>query len=156
EVLMHLRRPGEAEVGFRQALTLLEQLAWATPAVSALQSDLGAACHDLANVLRDRGEWAEARRLTERAIMHQRAALEGKPRSSTYRHRLSNHYHRLGSLLAWTAEKAPAEKADLLRQAEQAYRQAIAVQELLVIDYPETPADWSRLGAYYHNLATQV
>jgi hypothetical protein len=56
--------------------------------------------HSLAELLRDRGQLAEARALLEEAVGHQRLALKANPRHPDYRKALESHR----SALARTAD----------------------------------------------------
>jgi serine/threonine protein kinase/tetratricopeptide (TPR) repeat protein len=92
------------------------------------RSKAGAYLSDLAILLFERGEAAEARRLLEEAVAHQSKAVKAGPRNVTYRCFLRNHHGNLGKVLAHLGERG---------QAAKAFRQAVALGEGLVKDYPK-------------------
>jgi len=78
-----------------RALEIREDLVQRFPEVPDYQASLGMALHNRAIFLTEPGEFVEARRLFERAIVHQRAALKSNPANPVWRQRLRNHYHGL-------------------------------------------------------------
>jgi serine/threonine protein kinase len=101
----------EAESARRRGLELIRGLAAEFPNVPDYQSSLGAALNNLGLVLRDMGQLTEARSLYERAIIHQKAALNANPRGWQYRGFLRNHYKNLASTLVRLRDHAAAAQA---------------------------------------------
>jgi serine/threonine protein kinase/Tfp pilus assembly protein PilF len=104
-------RAKEAEQAYRQALALWEGLAGAFPAVPDHESNQGGALHNLARLRNDQGDPEGARALAERAIRHQRRALEGDPGHSAYRRLLRDHYRVLAEALTRLGRHAEAARA---------------------------------------------
>jgi serine/threonine protein kinase len=112
-----LQESGEAgqarlEDAFRRCCSVLEELVRDFPEVPEYRSELGGTLNDLGALLRERGELAEARRLLEQAIVHQKAALQSDQRHPTYRQFLVNHYWQLAMALVQSGDhRAAAETA---------------------------------------------
>src|SRR5262249_27011520 len=77
-----------------------------------------------------RGDLAQDRKLLEKAIRHQQAALRARPRHPVYRLYLALQFARLG----WTLVQLhqPAE-------ADEAWQSAAALLEKLAADFPRVP-----------------
>src|SRR5436190_1079648 len=88
---------------------------------------------------------AEARRLLEKAIMHQQAALHIDSKHSEHREFLSNHYELLTTVLESLRESA---------QALEAARQTVIHREKLATDFPQVPRYRFWWAASQYNLAT--
>jgi tetratricopeptide (TPR) repeat protein len=124
-------------------LELLEKLAEGFPTEHDYQNLMGGARHGLAKLSVDQGEWMEARRLLEKAIAHQQAALQTNPKNRQYREFLGNHYDLLTTVLQSLHEFA---------QAEEAGRQTAIEREKLVTDFPQVPKFRFALAASQYNL----
>jgi tetratricopeptide (TPR) repeat protein len=108
---------------YRQALDVLEPVAARSPGRADCQNDLGNTLHKLAQVHVRRGEPAEARRLLDRAIGHQRRAVGALPQQpdltqqrekDAYLQSLLSHYQSLIDVLWSAGQWADAEP--VLRQ----------------------------------------
>ncbi len=143
-VLRDLGRPKEAEQFHRLALQTGEKLCADFPDDAGYQSVTGGRLNNLAMLLLARGERDEARRLLERAITRQKAALASNRRHPTYRQFLRNHY----SVLARTLMSLQDEDG-----AEKAMQEALALQEELAAEYPDIPAYRQNLAESLVNLA---
>jgi tetratricopeptide (TPR) repeat protein/serine/threonine protein kinase len=78
---------------FSEAVVAYEKLAAESPGRPDYPSDLGLALQNLALLAGRRNQPAEGCKLLEKAIIHQRAALEIQPQNAIYRVRLRNHYY---------------------------------------------------------------
>jgi tetratricopeptide (TPR) repeat protein len=121
----------DAHESFRQALALQEKLTAEVPSPQ-YESALGATLKNLAMMLMDRGELAEAERLLRQAIAHQKAALRPFPRHPHYRQLLCSSYGHLARTLLEKGEHAEA---------------ARLAEELVQVS-PGTPADSFNAACY--------
>jgi serine/threonine protein kinase/tetratricopeptide (TPR) repeat protein len=151
ELLTLMDRDAEFEAASWQAISFLEKLVAhdaPTPKDREVRagdlSMLAATLHNLATRHLKRDEKGEARRLLERAIPHQQAALEISPNDPKMLQFLSNHYHMLGELLSRTGQ---AEAAKELR------RKHVGVLEKLVAHRLTDPAFRSGLAAKQNDTA---
>jgi serine/threonine protein kinase/Flp pilus assembly protein TadD len=103
--------PSGAVAVHRKTVALREQEVKKFPTAPVLHSRLGAELHNLAGLLRDENQLAEARQLLERAVGHQRTALEADPQNPTYRRFLRNHYWRLAETLGRLGDHGAAARA---------------------------------------------
>jgi tetratricopeptide (TPR) repeat protein len=101
-------RADESEALHRRALGLREALAAEFPGSAEYRSDCGATLNNLALRLKQRGDLAEARRLLEQAMEHQRAALKINPRRAQTRAFLHNHCTILVDVLCRLGEHGEA------------------------------------------------
>jgi serine/threonine protein kinase/tetratricopeptide (TPR) repeat protein len=90
------RKLPAAEAAFRRAVTRLRELSRESRKVK-YRSALGAALNNLAKMLSERGDPAEARVLLTEAIPHQQAALKARPKDPDVRAFLRNHYMHLAN-----------------------------------------------------------
>jgi tetratricopeptide (TPR) repeat protein len=125
-VLEGLRQGDAAEAACRRALEVLQESTAELRSLPGAQSDLGATLNDLSMLLIRRGKLAEARRLLEQAVTHQRAALRARPRHPTYRLFLRHHYVNLADALQRLGKHA----------------EAAGVAEKLSQVFPEDPVNW--------------
>jgi tetratricopeptide (TPR) repeat protein/serine/threonine protein kinase len=95
---------------YQKAVTAWEQMVAKSPKAPN-HNALGAELNDLALILRDRGQPVEARQLLERAVRHQKAALEITPQDPKYQQHLRNHYWSLAETLVRLKEHGAAAKA---------------------------------------------
>jgi eukaryotic-like serine/threonine-protein kinase len=109
-LLLQGSRLAEAEHSGRRAAKVIEALAADEPNDFEVCRDAGAYVHNLAETLRKRGEFGEARQLYERAIPYQCAALRLKPDDSTARQFLRNHLKDLGEILVELGDHAAAKE----------------------------------------------
>jgi serine/threonine protein kinase len=138
-------QPREASEADEQAVRLLRQLADDFPAVPDYR-------HELAFVLTNQGmlrldvlEQPEAAEATLREALALRTELvRDFPKRFDYRHRLAEVRRLLGSLLCQTGRH---------RDAEDAFRADLKVQEQLVTAYPNVPEYQAVLGCALDNLA---
>jgi tetratricopeptide (TPR) repeat protein len=114
-VLQSLGRWEEAEAQHRKALALREKLAAEFQKVAEYQRDLAGSLHNLASALRQPGQRNEALALFERALRHERQALELDPNDDLARRYLQEHHRYLGQLLVQLGRRTEAEAH--LRQA---------------------------------------
>jgi tetratricopeptide (TPR) repeat protein len=70
-LLIKTRRFQEAETAYRKSLELVQELVSRFPEVADYQKLWGAILNNLSIFLKKRGEWAEAIRLMEQAILYQ-------------------------------------------------------------------------------------
>ncbi len=99
KLLKETGRPAEAESAYRSAIDRDEKRVAMLPGDAYLASGLGAVLNNLAMCLRDRGELVEARRLLERALIHQKAALKINHRAIQYHVFLRIHLFALAGVL---------------------------------------------------------
>jgi serine/threonine protein kinase/tetratricopeptide (TPR) repeat protein len=117
----------QAVAGFRQALSLLEQLAVEFPDVAEYRQKLATSHHNLAIALAELGKETEAETAFRQAVALGKKLAEDFPSEQPYRRSLAAGYHDLGKL-QWREEKYP--------QAEDAYRQALHLNEMLAAESP--------------------
>jgi serine/threonine protein kinase/Tfp pilus assembly protein PilF len=105
-------QPLQAEQEYRRAVAFWEKRAENSPKDAELRSKIGGNLHNFAIwIAGPRGDFPEERRLVERAIVHQRAALEDQPKNATYRRFLRNHYQVLADVLLKLGDHAQAARA---------------------------------------------
>jgi tetratricopeptide (TPR) repeat protein len=103
------RRAAEAEELFNKCLELYEELARDDPTVPEYKSDLAGALHNRAIDLRKRNQFADARKVMERAVDLQLAALEATGgRYARYRELLRDHYNGLTGIFLDAEDHAGA------------------------------------------------
>ena len=106
----------ESEQLQRRSLEIMEKLATEYPKVPDYRSSVGAGSNNIALLLMDRGDWADARQLLEQAIVHQTAALEINPGANEYSIFLSAHLENLTQVqLALGDSTAAARTAEAWR-----------------------------------------
>src|SRR5262249_13307406 len=105
--LYHNTLPDEAVARYRDAVTLYQKLVAKSPNAHDLNL-LGQALNNHALILMDRGQLVEARQLLERAIQHQKAALQITPRDPGYLRDLGNHNWGLAETLVRLKEHGAA------------------------------------------------
>jgi serine/threonine protein kinase len=142
-LLIDLNRLDEAEHWLKQALVTQEQLIAEFPTETALQSDAGATLNNLSNVERMRGNREAVKQLLERAIIHQKAAVQGDPHDANARRFLANHQNNLGVLLMELGQ--PAESAA-------AHEEARSLRAALAAEFPSDPEFRAGLAATDNNL----
>jgi serine/threonine protein kinase len=142
-VLQFTGREPDAEAAYRRALDLLDGLSVRAAQTAACENRLGAILHHLTELRGVRADAAQTRRILERAIGHQRAALKLRPRNPDYRHDLAAQLARLGDTLARLGETPGAEEA---------FTQSVAVWEQLADDFPMTPGHRAELAAALNGL----
>jgi serine/threonine protein kinase len=128
----------------RRSVAVIEPLAEEFPGEADYQGSAGEALHNLAALLSRREERPEARRLLERAIRFQRAALAARPGHVPSRRCLRDHYRRLADRLTQLGEKD---------KAWEAHRQAVAVMEDLLAEFPRAGEYHRILGGDLHDLS---
>jgi serine/threonine protein kinase len=111
-LLMDLNRLGEAGQWLWQALEVQEQLVAEFPAVAARRSEVGGTLNNLSNLERKRGNREAVKQLLERAIVHQKAAVQADPHDPEARRFLANHHSNLGVLLVELDQAAAAAALD--------------------------------------------
>jgi tetratricopeptide (TPR) repeat protein len=134
---------------YSQAISVCEELATEFPTVGEYQSRLAEWLQQDGIRLENRGELAEARRLLERAVVHEQAALAHIPRNLLYRQGLSGHYRCLTRILTAQGQMAEAEKV---------LDQALVVAQGLVMDFPDVPdcrLELARIEIHRGNLLRQ-
>jgi serine/threonine-protein kinase len=92
QLLRFRGRTSDAAQNARQVVQICERLAQEFGTNPDYQSELGKSMQDLAILLGDQGQLAEARRLLEQAVEHQQAALRLKRDCQDYREALGDHY----------------------------------------------------------------
>jgi tetratricopeptide (TPR) repeat protein len=103
----------ELEKTLRQVLEIREKLAEEHPEVPHFQNSIAGTLNNLATALMNRGEWEEARRLLECAIVHEQAALKTNPKNKYYRQFLTTQLNNLtGVQLALGDPNAARQTAD--------------------------------------------
>jgi tetratricopeptide (TPR) repeat protein/predicted Ser/Thr protein kinase len=101
----------EARDAYRNALAIQEKLVAEQGDVADYQSSLGGMCDNLAALLSEEKEFAEARRRFDQALPHHRAALKANPTHPTYRQFLCNHHAFLAETLLRQRDHAGAANA---------------------------------------------
>lgn len=110
-ILLHeIGKREQAEAAFRDAVRALEALLARYPQVPEYQSDLGAALQNLA-ANRFPEDPAEARRLLDAAIAHQRVALESNPKNPVYLKFVLDAYSDLEAVLTRLGDQSGAAAA---------------------------------------------
>jgi serine/threonine-protein kinase len=133
----------------RQASALWEQFARENPDVIGFRADLAAMYLQTSLFLSDLGEMDEAIGLNEKARALWEQLVREYPNTHEYRADLSEGYHFLGVILYYP----PRAQARRPREAEQAFRKAVALQEQLVAEFPTSPFFRQFLAVNYANLA---
>jgi serine/threonine protein kinase/tetratricopeptide (TPR) repeat protein len=110
-VLQYTGRAGEAEKAYTEASAIQEQLVVRFPNVPEYHSDLGATLNNLGMLACDRGYFQKSRQYLEKAVVHQRLALQANPQQPTYRWYLRNHYFNLAETVLRLDEYASAADA---------------------------------------------
>src|SRR5262249_53235698 len=105
-----LGKRAEAEAAYRAALKEFQRLADDHPAVPDYRNELAGTLVDLANLQRNRKDFAQARQLLEQALPHNQAALAANPDHTTYRQCYSNNLATLASILLDLGDYDAAEK----------------------------------------------
>jgi tetratricopeptide (TPR) repeat protein/serine/threonine protein kinase len=112
DVLRKQNLPTDAERLVRKCLELYRHLEHDYPSVPEFKDGLAGALHDLALDLRNRYQFADARRHMEEAIDKQQAALDAvKGRNARYRKRLWTHYWGLAEILGALKDHAAVAQA---------------------------------------------
>jgi eukaryotic-like serine/threonine-protein kinase len=142
-LLTDLNRLDEAERWLQQALVTQEQLIAEFPAETALHSGAGATLNNLSNVERKRGNREAVKQLLERAIVHQKVAVQGDPHDANARQFLANHQNNLGVLLMELGQ--PAESAA-------AHQEARSLFAALAAESPSAPEFRAGLAGTHNNL----
>jgi serine/threonine-protein kinase len=106
--LKGIGRTSEAETAYREALALRKQLAADFPTMHHYQYELAATMVNLAELWRDRKEFAQARELLEQAQSHLQTALKANPRHPYYREVFRTHHVALATALAGLGEHTQA------------------------------------------------
>jgi serine/threonine-protein kinase len=106
-------RPEEADSAYREAISLQKQLVAKFPNVPDHANDLANTMVNLAELLRDRKDFSQARELLEGARLHHEAALRANPHNPTYRLFFQINRAVLASLLAAVGDHAGARQAAL-------------------------------------------
>jgi serine/threonine protein kinase/Tfp pilus assembly protein PilF len=143
-VLEPLGRAAEVEEAFRQLVAAYEEFGVERLEAAGLRSDLGAFLHNLAQRHKERGELEQARELLEKAIAHQRAALQVNPENGSAWVFLRNHYWVLADIHKGLGQ---------LPAAEQDYRHCTGALEKLIALRPHEPNYQSDLGAKLNDWA---
>ncbi len=107
-------QPGEALQSFSRSREIYEQLVRDHPTLANYHSSLGGALNNLAMLEMGQGRYPEVRRLLDRAVAQQRAALAALPRHPVYRQFLRNHLSLLAA--AHRALNQPVEAAQAARE----------------------------------------
>jgi serine/threonine protein kinase/tetratricopeptide (TPR) repeat protein len=110
-LLQQAGRGPEAEKAARQALPLYQKLVQEFPKDVSCRFELGSTLNNLALLLRERGETAEACRHLERAVEHQKAAVGLGGADPKYRRALATHHGNLAETLLVRGDHAGAARA---------------------------------------------
>jgi serine/threonine protein kinase len=143
-VLIHRGNRREGEGALQQASELQEQLARDFPEVAEHHVSLGATLNNLAALARERDDWAGARRLQERAIAEQEAALRINPRQTQAMNFLRDHYNTLAVEIL-----GPMRKYD---EALKVVRKGVDLAKRMIADYPDVPEHRLDLMQSYKDL----
>jgi serine/threonine protein kinase/tetratricopeptide (TPR) repeat protein len=139
-----LGKQAQAGEHYRQALDLREKLAAEFPAVPGYQVDLAGIFVNIGNLTRDIGKPADSLEWYTKAIASLAVVLKQDPALARACEFLHNAHNANGRALAQLG-RGP--------EAEEAYRQALDVQEKLVADFPADPAHRQALGRSHFTLA---
>jgi serine/threonine-protein kinase len=145
-LLLGVRRTKEAEASYRQALGLFAQLVWDFPTVPAYRQGLAFSHHNLGHLLdaTERPAEAEVAYRKALAIRDQLAHdFPAVPESPEYRRSMASSQASLAKVLYATGRP---------KEAEQAFRKALKVQEKLADDFPAVPLYKSQLAISLNNL----
>jgi serine/threonine protein kinase/tetratricopeptide (TPR) repeat protein len=144
QVLKEMGKNAGLEEAYRLNIAVLEKVVVHSPGEARHPSDLAVKQNDLAALLLDQGrDPEEALQLLERAVRHQRAALERKADVEDWRCFLGKHYWNLARALT-QLKRYP--------EAEQAHRDCLSVREKLAADFPTDNAYLQDLAATYGKL----
>jgi serine/threonine protein kinase/tetratricopeptide (TPR) repeat protein len=139
-----IRERAEAELGYRRAIQLYEELVDAFPSVPGYRYALARSTFNLAVVLQELGKGQDAEAGYLRAIDLHNKLTTDFPANSVYRRDLADDLNNLGTLFRSRQE---------LGKAEKVYRQAVALGEKLILESPDYRI---HLAAAYHNLGNAV
>jgi tetratricopeptide (TPR) repeat protein len=144
-VLRDLGKRAEAEVAYRRALALQEQLVADFPALPEHRQGLARSYNNLGPVLVNLGRSAEAEAAFRQALAIREKLAADFPGVPDYRMELAGAHNNLGALLVRRGKRA---------EAEAAFRQALAVQDKLLADFPKVPAYHQQLAYSCTNYGT--
>jgi tetratricopeptide (TPR) repeat protein/tRNA A-37 threonylcarbamoyl transferase component Bud32 len=123
-------QPRKAEVAYRRALGLREELVADFPTVPAYRQALASSHNNLAIALQAAGKQPAADQAYRDALAVQEKLVADFPRIPAFRRELASSLNNRGILLQQTNRPAEAEKA---------YRDALARQEKLADEFPQAP-----------------
>jgi tetratricopeptide (TPR) repeat protein len=109
-VLRDLGRPQQAEPAIREAVLLRRGLVEDFPKMPYWHFALGDGLHQLAKLVVNRGDHAEARQLLEQAVTQTKTAVELAPGTKQYLHSLRDQYSALAEALLRLHEPGEAAK----------------------------------------------
>jgi tetratricopeptide (TPR) repeat protein len=131
-------RPAEAEASFREATDRYDQLSGEFPGVPLLIRHQARAWGRYGELLRDRGRHAEAVAAIRRGIDLRRSLPASAPIDRRF---LAGQVYNLGLIYQKTGRPP---------EAERAYREALAIQDAVVVEVPDSE-DYRRLLVYICN-----
>src|SRR5262249_3734077 len=142
-LLLDQDRADDAETSYRKAVDILEKL---TAELGKPRDLLGLSdgLTRLGTVLHATGRAPEAEKVPRRALDVQGEGPAGEAGTPNTREVVANIHYVLGSVLLQSGGR--------LREAEEAYRQAVALQEQLFREYPRIPDHRSALAHVLQNL----
>jgi tetratricopeptide (TPR) repeat protein len=133
------RSEPEKAIGYvNQGIKTAEKLVAEFPSVPDYQCELGGFLNNLAMLNHRLGRYEPARKLLEKAIVHQEEAVRQNPKNRHYRDFLKNHVANLALTLEQL--KVPAAELDKVR------RRAIELARGMAKDHPEVPDYQGHLG----------
>ena len=133
----------QAEKDWRRALEIRGRLVQRFPDVPAYRAAFGAVLNNLAEALEGRGELAEARRLLDRAIVQQLAALESNSANPVWRQYLRTHHGERTKVLLALGEHSQAARAaaDLARFSPLQWQDQFQAAQMLMQCFSAANAD---------------
>jgi serine/threonine-protein kinase len=133
-----------AEVSYRQALELFEQLAADAPDVPAYRQELAGTYHNLGNVMRAAKRLAPAEIVYRKGLRLREELAAAYPQDPDYQRDVSASQHNVGTVLADQGKQA---------EAEAAFRESLRLRQRLADAFPGQADDRAALAGTWNNLA---
>jgi tetratricopeptide (TPR) repeat protein len=139
----HLGELKEAEIAYRKALALQEELVAEHPAVPDFQQELATGYNNLGVLLANTGRLEEAETAYRAALKLRKQLAAQASRLAGIHRELAASYNNLGNLLHVIGRSTEAEKN---------YQAALELQKQLTVDFPNQPELRQELATTFNNL----
>jgi tetratricopeptide (TPR) repeat protein len=133
----------DAEQAYRDACSILDQLAQGKPPLAEHLRNLALCDSNLGQLLQKRGDAVASRQQFDRALSVQRQLVDQHPTAIEYRTDLAATYSNLGLLANQTSDH---------QQASEHFRAAIQLQEAIRQQSPQDETNLNHLAVSYNNL----
>ena len=147
----------EARKAYEEACGLFEQLTHDSPADAEHHYNLARSYAGLANGSLKTGQFREAETAFRRASIRGEQAVRQCPQNVEYPDSLASIYLQHGDLHRETFSRNVRyvdQPTDLVEQAEAFYQKALAIEEALAQEFPDTPRYQLQVGRIYHRLGS--